>query len=469
MALSGPIVLKGFTPYAPAESGLVAGTVAGRIDGDEPIEAFGLQKEILRQFGGTSRLALTGPFSVQVVEDETPGAVVLFDWTVELEIVAVAFTDPFFGGGVGLYDWFWYTQSFNASVGRFKTRVVNATPIPIVIEPDPLAVFKTYPVPVAPLPDAPSYCHLIGYRTQSITARMPATLPARATSYTLQIAAGGNLSPLEDTWIDFAMGLQPGDERLVPAAAVGESDAERLWFRLKAVNAAGSSRGPAHRDAPQTWFNAIQLGGYQGWHAGYVPGEGPPSPYHEAGSGYQEIGAQVSIGGQIIGRWSGPIYKCELPAGAIIKIISDKWAPASTIRNKFTFAVSYKPGGVVESAVQHPEIGKTFYLYKGSGDVRLGRSSRREGYLLKGDDPVVVVFWAGWGGGGGGRDLAGADAVARPAGGARWALVGFNGRHFVRRWQQLGRRGERSAGYQITGGVHRYRWHAVYHRQGDSD
>src|SRR5258708_5312997 len=93
------IIPPGFTQLEECYTGQ-NGTIRGQVPMKVGIADFFYTHDILRTFGINNtfdQVTVTGNTSIQIVENNNPGAKVLFDQTVQFSINLIAVGDPLFG------------------------------------------------------------------------------------------------------------------------------------------------------------------------------------------------------------------------------------------------------------------------------------------------------------------------------------------------------------------------------------
>ena len=401
-----PLVLKGYSSYLPAESGLAPNTVEGRLGNTATITSFSYSKDISRFYNvnpfqiGTP---VRGAWNIQIYESPDDGARLLFSQSVDLGATFLAAGDPFFGI-IGLFFWYWVTdESENSSQGKFKTRVISGEYVPVKLEGQTPAL-QDWPAIAAPAPARPDVPRVIGASRTSIDIQIPAraSYPARAQSLEVWAApAGSELDPAapEERFFQKVATPDPGSTISVSIDSVGASSVEKVWLRLKSVNEAGASFGPAMRDV---WAKLADdkkdlARGYEGWRFIDTLSSRAPTPLAEWGTALQEVEAQISAGGgYMTGLWYSRPYKCVMPAGALIRVRSDAWGTVpAVVSNKFTFAFSYKTGGTPPQALYDPLV-HTLWVFSYEGNelkvTRQTRLNTREKARIQKEDRASKAY-----------------------------------------------------------------------------
>lgn len=368
-----PFVPNGFTEPLPVETGLAPNTVLGRLDAAAAITEFYYTKVISRTIDPNNIQSIRNSWTIQIVENNDPGARVLFDQTVDMGITT-------FAGGA-FTGWF-FVLDHGQSVGQFKTRIVNATPVTQV----PETFAGQNPAGGA---GVPSYPYLSNLKETTITVTLP-PLPDGASKLVLWASHDNN-----SVAVKVGEG-QPGTVFTVSDSIVGQSAPENIWFFVEAVQANGSQSkfSPKVRDAFVMLDGTTQIGGYEGWKniGGAIT---HPTVFSESSVDTDANDSFQVFGGKIDASWESPVYKCSLPPNAIVKIVHDGWASASVIQDKFTFALGFKYGN--DAMLFAPSTQETWALYRGNAKpgtsaLQCARTKKVTGFNLLPDSDAALRF-----------------------------------------------------------------------------
>jgi hypothetical protein len=262
---------------------------------------------------------------------------------------------------------------------KIKTRICDGQFVMPVVEEHE----DGHTGPPPPLPEHPSRPGLVqpfNVRVTTFSMRMP-ELPHDAACQELWVSKDryGTYKLVHDNLISYQrVDLDLGAIRdKVELPTVGPLD--DLWWKVRAVNGAGYTDGEAIRD---TWtvsrpFGEGLIAGYQGYL--FADQANASSLYED----YYIIN-ETAFGGSFSARVGGDIvmkaYRCRIPQGAYLEVISDYWV-GQVSNNRAYYSISYKPDlqPGASSIVDHP-TGTVWSFVSKDKTVRCGRSTRFETY-----------------------------------------------------------------------------------------
>ena len=385
--MAEPIYPKDYVHLRKAFSGKVGGKTRGLLDldGGDASEFF-YQHTILRDFQLPpeiiTALQFVGSWTIRLMASEATDAKVTFEQSVEWGVNVQGMA-----GGV-LAQW----QPINA--GKIKTRICDGEPVPVAIEAqNPPRVPS-----VAPQPGDPGVPSIFFVQSTSLRVKMPA-LPERATHFSL-LATGGNSIPAAADFKVLDEDMQPGQERDISAPEVGETDSKRIWVLARAHGPSGTYDGAAIRDAdtelafasdPVTKISKLtQVKGYKG----YLYATNPRATEYYETTAY-DINRQNTEGNFNINigtDWISPAYRCHIPDGALLKIISDYWVGRINA-NDIYYSISFKPAAKAGRGLciaQDGRVGERWYFYVKDAKVRIAFTAHNGNFAASLEDAVVV-------------------------------------------------------------------------------
>lgn len=374
------LILKGYGQLKKVYSGNVAGKPRGLLPNTVPLTAFYYEHTLLRTIGLSQGLFSVGSeggfWTFQFRESGAPGAKILFEQSVLINATLFgAFGDVITG---------WYIHSLYTY--KFKTRICDGQYVPVAIEPDQPENELTDPAP--PLPARPAVPNLHNVRVTSLSIAMP-PLPERADTLALLVS-----NERAGEYAEVQSGLAPGQVISVDVGDLGfhsvnhgVAATELPWWRVRADGPGGSTLGPAMRDI---WTHTQNDGTQDTGYKGYLFADS------DRATGFYEqslILNTSAFGGnfavQLGADWYSPAYRCALPSGAFMEIISDAWV-GQLSDNDIYYSIAYKEGGVKPVSLFDRRVGTLWTLGVRDGQVQCTRSRKLENHDFGVDGGIVL-------------------------------------------------------------------------------